>query len=117
MALARTILFVILALVVGAIGYQIGVSQNLAALPAASGAPVAYYAPHMFGWGWGFGFPFLGFLFPLLFFFLFVSLIAAAFRGGRGWSGGYGHDWRRQRLEEIHRELHGEKPPATDQRT
>ena len=42
MALARTILFVILALVVGAIGYQIGVSQNLAALPAASGAPVAY---------------------------------------------------------------------------
>ena len=115
MSLVRTILVIILALVVGAIGYQLGISQDLAALPAASGAPVAYYGRHMFGWG--FGFPFLGFLFPLLFFFLFMSLIAGAVRGGRHWGGGYGHDWRRQRLEEIHRELHGEKPPTTDQRT
>ncbi len=119
MTVARTILVIIAALVVGLIGYQIGVSQNIAAqLPAAaSGAPVVYYGRHFFGWGFGFPFfGFLGFLFPLLFFFLIFGLIRAAFWGGRGW-GGYGYERRRQRLEEIHRELHGEKAASTDRPT
>lgn len=103
MYLARSIAFVIFAFIAGLVGYQIGVSQNVAAqVPAAGAAAPAYYwyGPHMFGFG---------FLFPILFFFLFIAMIGAAVRGGRGW-GGHGHDWRRARLEEIHRELHTEKP-------
>jgi hypothetical protein len=105
---ARAILVIVLALIAGLVGYQLGIAQNIAALPAASGAPVAYaYGPHWFGWGWGF-FPFFGFLFPLLFFFLIFALIRAAFWGGHGGGGRY---WGRYgRFEEMHRELHGEKP-------
>ncbi len=112
-ATARIILGIIAALAVGLIGYQIGVSQNLASqIPAASGAP-AYYGMHWFGFGFPFFFPFFGFLFPLLFFFLIFGLIRAAVGGGRGW--GYGaYERRRARLEELHRELHGEKPTTAD---
>ena len=109
----RAIAFLIVGLIAGVVGYQIGVSQNIAAqIPAgtAAAAPAYYwYGPHMFGWG----FPFLGFLFPLLFFFLFVSLIAAAVRGGRRWGGpGSWADARRAHFDELHREAHAGKPPA-----
>ncbi len=105
----RTILVLIVALAFGLVGYQIGVSQNIAAqIPAGAAAPAYYwYGPHMYGFG------FLGFFIPVIFFFLFVSLIAAAVRSSRGWSGhGYGWDARRARFEEMHRELHGEKPTS-----
>ena len=111
MTLAKTFALLIFALIAGLIGYQIGVSQNIAGqIPAvASGAPVAYwYGPHWYG----FGFPFFGFLFPLLFFFLFIGLISAALRGARGWSGQGHYQSRRERFEQLHRELHGEKPQS-----
>ena len=117
MSAARTITVLVILAIVGVIGYQIGVSQNIAAqIPAGTAVvPPYYYGPHWFGWGFGFGF--LGLLFPLFFFFLIFGLLRAAMWGGRGWGGGrmgWGGqgDWRRQRLEEIHRELHGEKPQS-----
>ncbi len=116
MTLARSIAILLLALVVGLVGYQIGIMQNVAAqVPAgAAGTAPAYYwyGPHMF-WGFPF-FGFLGFLFPLFFFFVIFGLIRAAVWGGRGW--GYGrYERRRQMLEDIHRELHGEKPSSNQQ--
>ena len=115
MSTARTIATLVVLLIVGVIGYQIGVSQNIAAqLPAGTAVAPGYYGP---GWGWGWGFGFLGFLFPLFFFFIIFGLLRAAMWGGRGYGpgrmgwGGQG-DWRRQRLEEIHRELHGDKPQS-----
>jgi hypothetical protein len=107
------ILFLIGVLIVGAIGYQIGVSQAITvAAPGATTVPAVYpYFWHPFGW---FGFGFLGLLFPLLFLFLIFGALRAAFGGGR-W-GGYRHGWyggdRRAMLEQWHREMHGEKPAA-----
>jgi hypothetical protein len=115
---ARAIAILILAAVVGIVGYQIGVTQNIAAqLPAASGAPVAYYG-YPYHWGFGFGFGIFGFFFWILAIFLFFGLLRAAFGGGRGWGHRYGYGrgpWGeegRTRIEELHRELHGEKPSA-----
>jgi hypothetical protein len=105
----RTIATLVVLAIVGVIGYQIGVSQNIAAqLPAGTAVAPYYYGPHWFGFGFGF----LGFLFPLFFLFLIFGLLRAAMWGGRGWGGGYGHMSRRERLEDIHRELHGEKPQS-----
>ena len=104
----KSIAVLLLALIVGAIGYEIGVSQAVAAALPAGAAPVAYYGyPFMH-----FGFGFFGFLFPLLFIFLIFGLMRAAWGGGhRGyWYGNRGE--YRSRLEEIHRELHGEKPTS-----
>ena len=103
----RVFVVVAIALVVGAFAYQLGLSQGLATTIPAGAAPVAYYGyPH-----WGFGFGFLGLLFPLFFLFLIFGALRAAMWGGRG---GYGHrGWGgdgRARIEELHRELHGEKP-------
>lgn len=102
----RVLAVTVLALAVGLVAYQIGLSQGLATtLPVVGGAPAAYYYPH-----WGYGFGFFGFLFPLLFLFLIFGAMRAAFGGGhrgygsRGWGNG------RERIEELHRELHGERP-------
>jgi hypothetical protein len=112
MYLARTLLVLLVVGVIGLVGYQIGISQAIATqVPAGAVVPAAY--PYWYGPGFGFGF--FGFLFPLFFLFLLFGLMRAAFGGGhhrgewgRGrWSGG------RERIEEIHRELHGEKPSST----
>lgn len=128
MGFARALLALLVIFAIGLVGYQIGVSQNIAAqLPAVAapgGVPVAYYG---YPYHWGFGFGFLGFLFPLFFLFLLFGLMRAAFGGHRGWKGGYGAggrwgnsgsgDWSRggwadgrERIEALHRELHGDKP-------
>ena len=101
----RVFVVVAIALVVGAFAYQLGLSQGLATTIPAGAAPVAYYGyPH-----WGFGFGFFGFLFPLLFIFLIFGAMRAAFGGHRGYGyRGWGNG--RERIEELHRELHGEKP-------
>jgi hypothetical protein len=97
-----------IALFIGVGAYELGLQQGLGTTGTAV-APAVYYHPWFFG---GFGF-----LFPLLFLFFIFALMRAAFGGwGRrygGW-GGYGHYGPgRERLEEIHRELHGEKPKDT----
>jgi hypothetical protein len=97
----------VIAAIVGVGAYQLGVAQGLAATGTAV-APAVYYHPYFFG---GFGF-----LFPLLFLFLIFALIRGAFGRGRGW--GYGGGWGgpgyyqspRDRIEALHKELHGEKP-------
>jgi hypothetical protein len=107
MSALRVFVVATIAVVVGIIGYQIGLSQGLATTLPAGAAPVAYYGyPH---WGFGFGFGFLGLLFPILFLFLIFGAMRAAWWGGRG---GYGRGWGngRERIEQLHRELHGEKP-------
>jgi hypothetical protein len=102
-------LIVVLAIaaIAGIFGYQLGVSQGLVATGTAV-APAVYYHPFFFG---GFGI-----LFPLLFIFLIFGLVRAAFGRGRGWGYGGGWGWPgyyqnpRDRIEALHRELHGEKP-------
>ena len=111
MNFARALFYILVIGAIGLVGYQIGISQAIVTqVPAGTVAPVAYpywYGPHFFGFG------FLGFLFPLFVLFLFFGLLRAAFGGGRGWGGGYkGGGWMsgRERMEQLHRELHGEKP-------
>ncbi len=96
----RTIaqVFLVIFLVAGAVGlgvtaYNAGVTQGLAQSGAVAVAPIAV-APYA-GWGWGFGpgFGFFGFLGGLLFLFLLIGLIRAAFGPRRGWGGGHGHGW------------------------
>ena len=114
MGFARALFAMIVILAIGLVGYQIGISQAVAMQLPAGAAPVAYY-----GYPYHFGFGFLGFLFPLFFLFLIFGLMRAAFGGGRGWKGGPGYGYMgrgwgdgRQRIEELHRELHGEKPAS-----
>ena len=118
MGFARAIFALIVIGAIGLVGYQIGVSQTIATQLPAGAAPVAYYG---YPYGFGFGFGFLGFLFPLFFLFLIFGLLRAAMFGGRGgWGhkGGAGYMGRgawgdgRARIEELHRELHGEKPTS-----
>ena len=78
MNMARTVIALVFALIAGLIGYQIGITQSIAAQVPAGAAPVYAY-PY---WHWGFGF--FGLLFPLLFLFLIFGLARAAFWGGRG---------------------------------
>jgi hypothetical protein len=96
----------VIAAVVGAGAYQLGVAQGLAGAGTAV-APV-YYHPYAFGG--------VGFLFPLLFILLIFFLLRGAFWGGWGrrYGGvGPGYWGPRSRLEEWHREMHAEKPSDT----
>jgi len=87
------------AMVIGGIGYQLGVSHGLAlsaqAAGGAAGAAVPpdiyyrYYRP------WGFGF---GFFFPFAFFAFWFLIVRGLFWGRR--------PWHRERLEEWHRRAH-----------
>jgi len=104
------IVTLVIAAIVGVGAYQLGVAQGLAGAGTAV-APALYYHPFFFG---GFGI-----LFPLLFLFLIFALIRGAIGRGRGW--GYGGGWGgpgyyqspRERIEALHKELHGEKPQDT----
>ena len=104
------IVTLVIAAIVGVGAYQLGVAQGLATTGTAV-APAVYYHPFFFG---GFGF-----LFPLLFIFFIFFLFRAAFWGwgGRHYGGGWGkagyYQSPRERLEALHKELHGEKPTDT----
>jgi hypothetical protein len=134
---------ILLAIVIigGAIGmgvssYNAGVTAGLVqsgqAVVVPGGYPIApggAYVGYGYGWGFGHGFGFFGFLGGLLFLFLLIGLIRAAFGGGhrrgwggpggpggsRGWGGG---DWRRdaweQRVKETHDALHREATDGPD---
>jgi len=101
---------------IGIGAYNAGVNEGLAEAArvalAAGESPAVVYPPYAGHYGWGGGFGFFGFLLFILGFFLVIGLIRAAFGGGRG--GGHGHGgWggRRERMEELHRELHKRDEP------
>ena len=103
------IVALVVALVVGVGAYNLGVAQGVATSGTAVAAPAVYYHPFFFG---GFGF-----FFPLLFFILIFLLLRGAFWGGwgrrYGGQGPHGY-WgdRQARLEEWHKQVHGETPRA-----
>lgn len=119
-------LIVAIAIVAGiGIGvYNAGVSEGVAeaarvAQVAGDGAAVVYPpyvgGPYGYGHGWGGGgFGFFGILFGILFFFLIIGMIRAAFGWGR-WGGGGrgpgGWESRNERIAEMHRELHRKDEP------
>jgi hypothetical protein len=116
------LLLVAVAVGIGTMVYNAGVSEGLAEAArqaAASGDPVPV-VPRGYGYGWGygpyahgpFGFGFFGIIFAILGVFLIIGLVRAAFGWGR-WGGGPGPGgrggWgggRREMLEEMHRDLH-----------
>jgi hypothetical protein len=134
--LARILLAVVLVAVaigIGVTAYDAGLANGLAqsghVVVTPAGQPVAPYVGYGWGYGWGFGhgFGIFGFLGTLLFIFLILGLLRAAFGGRRGWGpggpGGPGRaDWRgsgwETRAREIHDEWHrgktdgGDKPAA-----
>jgi len=97
--LVGLLFLVLFALLVGGIGYAIGTSTTATAVAVAPAPGVIY--PVYAHWGFGLWFPF-----GILFFFLFIGLLFAAFRprrwnngnggpGGPGWygpRGGWGSD-------------------------
>ncbi len=136
-SLARLLLVVIL--VFGAIGlgvgaYNAGVSAGLAqsgqVVVNTGGYPVAPYVGYGWGWGFGPGFGFFGFIGGLLFLFLFIGIVRAAFGGMRhGWGPRYGPwgggsdtfrggDFRgspwEDRAREIHDAWHRDHPESPD---
>jgi hypothetical protein len=130
--IARALLIVVLigaAVGIGVTAYDAGVASGLAQTGQVAVTPAYPVAPYVgYGWGFGHGFGFFGFLGMLLFLFLIVGLIRAAFGGRRGWGGPRGGgpggrgDWRgsawESRAREIHDEWHhgqtdgGDKPAA-----
>jgi hypothetical protein len=88
--------------------YNAGINEGLAEAArqaVASGEPVPVYPGYGVGWGYGHGFGWgFGIIFWILGFFLILWLIRAAFGWGRWGGRGYGHG--RDRLDEIHRQLH-----------
>jgi hypothetical protein len=111
----------ILLTIVGVVAYNIGWSDGLAThVPAGTAvAPPDYY----YGYGphWGFGiFGFFWFLFVL---FIFFGLLRFAFFGRRNWGGGgWGYKGGHgrgippgidERMQEWHKQAHGEQPSAS----
>ena len=119
---ARILLAVVLigsAIGIGVTSYNAGVTAGLVqsgqAVVVPGGVPVVPGGAYVgYGWGFGHGFGFFGFFGGLLFLFLVLALIRAAFGGPRrGWGGpggpgrhGWGGDWRRDAWEERVRETH-----------
>jgi hypothetical protein len=106
--ITAVIVTLVIAAIVGVGAYQLGVAQGLAGAAAPTAVAPAFYYYHPFFFG-GFGF-----LFPLLFIFLIFFLVRGLFWGwgGRrygGW-GRYGYGDPRDRLEEWHKQMHGEAP-------
>jgi hypothetical protein len=112
---------------IGIGAYNAGVSEGVAeaarAAQAAGEGEAVVIPPYVggpygygYGHGWGGGFGFFGFLLFILGFFLIIGLIRAAFGWGR-WGGGGrgpgGWDGRRERMEELHRELHRRDEPQS----
>jgi hypothetical protein len=93
----------VIALAVGAVGYNIGVSRGLALAAPAAGVPGGA-VPYVLYRPWGFGFGFGPLFFLVAFFFAFRALL---------WGGFYGRRWRHAqpygvppRFEEWHRRAH-----------
>jgi hypothetical protein len=128
--IARVLLAVVLVAGVVTLGvgaYNAGVTAGLAQtgqVVVTNGgylAPGAAYVGYGWGLGWGHGFGFFGFLGGLLFLFLVIGLIRAAFGGPRrGWGSGYGpgprHGWGsgwEERARDAHDAWHRAHPDGT----
>jgi hypothetical protein len=133
---ARILLAIVLiggAIGIGVTSYNAGVTAGLVqsgqAVVVAGGYAVAPGGAYLgYGWGFGHGFGFFGFLGGLLFLFLLIGLIRAAFGGGhrRGWGGpggpggprSWSGDWHRdaweQRVKDTHDALHREATDGPD---
>lgn len=110
--LAAVLGAVVLAVAVGIVSYNIGVSHGQAIAAAAAGAPPTAVPPYYWYRPWGFGF-FGPFLFLLFWFFAFRLLFWGSFRR-RGWYS-FGPDDTPTRFEEWHRRAHermNAQPPA-----
>lgn len=118
------LLVVAIAIGIGVAVYNAGVTAGIdeaARLAAASGDPLPV-PPYGYGYGGPYwhgpgGFGFFGFVFLILGFLLILGLLRAAIGIGR-WHGprGGGHGgWgdRRERMEELHRELHRRETEGT----
>jgi hypothetical protein len=137
-SIARILLAIVLigaAIGIGVTSYNAGVTAGLVqsgqAVVVPGGVPVApggAYVGYGYGWGYGHGFGFFGFLGGLLFLFLIIGLVRAAFGGGhrRGWGGpggprGWSGDWRRdaweERVKETHDALHRDAADRPDKPT
>lgn len=113
----RVVMALLLAGLVIGIGagiYNAGVSAGLAEAARVAEAGEQVVAPYAYGygpyWNGGFGFGFFWIFGAVLGFFLIIAFVRAAVgwgrwgNGGPGGPGGWGG--RRERLEEMHRELH-----------
>ena len=108
------VIVAVIALLAGAVGYNIGVSHGLAMAALATGGSGAA-VPYMWYRPWGFGAGFGPLFFVLLLFLLFRSLLWGGFHRRR-WSHGNGYDVP-PRFEEWHRRAHAQTndqnpPPA-----
>jgi hypothetical protein len=88
---------------VGALAYNAGLAANVA---AHGGVVYPYPYEGGFGFGW---------IVPLFFFILLFSFLFRGRRWGGGHRGGYG-GWD-QRLQDWHRQAHGETPQPPQQPT
>ena len=116
--IAQILLILVLAggaIALGTTAYDAGVAAGLAQNGNITVTPAGYPVGPYAGWGWGVGhgFGFFGFLGGLLFLFLLIGLIRAAFGGGRGWGPRHGHGWsngwrdeRGRTFEDRAREAH-----------
>jgi hypothetical protein len=123
----RPVAFVLLLVVLGAVGvsvYNAGVDAgiNVAVQQAVqTGQPVPV-TPYGYGPYWHGGIGFFGIFFWIIGFFLIMGLIRAVLGFGRGGRGGWGHGWdksargpgnsgwgyggRGEAIADMHRELH-----------
>ncbi len=129
----RPVAFVLLLVVLGAVGvsvYNAGVDAgfNVAVQQAVQNGQPVPVVPYGYGPYWHGGIGFFGIFFWIIGFFLIIGLIRAAFgfgRGGRGGWGksghgpgsysGWGYGGRGEAIADMHRELHRrEEPGETD---
>ena len=108
------VIVAVIALLVGALGYNIGVSHGLAMAAPAAGASGAT-VPYMWYRPWGFGFGFGPLFFVLLLFLVFRPLLWGGFYRRR-WYHGHAYEIP-PRFEEWHRRAHAQMndpnpPPA-----
>jgi len=110
------VIVAVIALLVGGVGYNIGVSHGLAMAAPATGASGAA-VPYMWYRPWGFGFGFGPLFFVLLLFLVFRPLLWGGFYRRR-WYHGHAYEIP-PRFEEWHRRAHAQtndqNPPPPSQ--
>jgi len=102
--LGTLLLALFVAVAVGILSYNAGVSHGLAIAPVSTGGPPPAAVPYVYyrPWGWGWAFAPLWLLF--FWFFVFRMFLWGGW-SGRGWY--YRHGWRTpEAFDEWHRRAH-----------